>query len=388
MSIHLRIIGTQQIYLPLFLVCFILGEKAALSKPSITAEKSHSQSEKFREQEMLLSKKDEAVMPAKSDETFPPLALENRESKYQELQEKYFQPFYKQGVSEKLTLRDGYALAHRYYENKNAKGTIVLIQGRTETSFKYAEQIYDFFQMGYSVFTFDFRGQGYSKHLVEEKPSYGHIDSFETYREDLREYLSQVVLPRKKGKVLAYCHSMGAAVGAFFQIKYPGSIDGFIWQSPMFDINTGPFPYWFARMLVGTMDFIGLGKSLPPMQEDFKEDEKNNVTTSAVRRAYVFDQRVREREALIGPATAGWAFNALKVTRMIQSESHQISVPSLIFEAGIDPYVNSGGMETVCSSVKGCQKILFKDGMHELYLEKDSIRAELLQRLDKFFAGI
>jgi len=313
---------------------------------------------------------------------------EDREGQYQSLQENYFQPFYDSSLSQHLTLRDGYEINHRYYENPNAKGSIVIIQGRTETTFKYAEQIYDFYHMGYSVYVFDSRGQGYSKHLVEGHPTFGHIENFNDYVDDLREYLDKVVLNRKKGKLLAYCHSMGAAVGALFELKYPGAFDGYVWQSPMFEINTRPFPYWAARMIVGTMDLFGRGTSLPPLQKDFHEDEKNNVTSSEVRRNYVFKQRIKERSALIGPATAGWANQALIATRVIANHSNQLRAPVLVLEAGKDEYVNSEGIKKVCQKAQSCQKIVFEAGMHELYLENDSIRRKLLDEVDHFFAKL
>jgi lysophospholipase len=79
-------------------------------------------------------------------------------------------------TSDKVRLR--YAL---WPKSKGApKGTVCLVQGRTEYIEKYFETIEDFRQRGFAVATFDWRGQGGSDRLIGDK-HLGYVDRFDDY---------------------------------------------------------------------------------------------------------------------------------------------------------------------------------------------------------------
>ena len=61
-----------------------------------------------------------------------------------------------------------------------AKGTICLVQGRTEFIEKYFETIADFQSRGFAVATFDWRGQGGSQRLIGNK-RLGYVRRFDDY---------------------------------------------------------------------------------------------------------------------------------------------------------------------------------------------------------------
>lgn len=311
----------------------------------------------------------------------------NREAHYEEFQNSTVKPFFDGAVFEKLKLRDGKNLAYRIFENEKSERVIVLLQGRTESMKKHAELMYDLFQLGYTVITFDFRGQGESDHLVPQHPTYGHIDNFDTYVEDLNELYSKVISNRSEKSKFAYAHSMGGAVIALFDLKYPGKFEKIVWQSPMLSLKTGVFPNWLAKSIVGTMVFFGFGEHLPPLQGDFDENEINNVTTSLERRKFAFSVRKEEKSSIIGPPTSQWVYRALQATRLIQDNAQSFSTPTLLLKAGNDHFVKNDDLDTICRQAKFCQSLLFPEGMHELYLEKDAIRAELLYKVKYFLSG-
>jgi lysophospholipase len=311
----------------------------------------------------------------------------NREAHYEEFQNLVVKPFFDGAVFEKLKLRDGKNLAYRVFENEKSERVIVLLQGRTESMKKHAELMYDFFQLGYTVITFDYRGQGESDHLVPHHPTYGHIDDFDTYVEDLNELYSKVIGARREKSKFAYAHSMGGAVIALFDLKYPSKFEKIIWQSPMLSLKTGAFPNWLAKSIVGTMVFFGFGEHLPPLQGDFDENEINNVTTSVERRKFAFSVRKAERSSLIGPPTSQWVYGALQATRQIQDHAQSLSTPTLLLKAGNDHFVKNEDLDAICSKAKFCKSALFSEGMHELYLESDTIRTELLTKVNDFLSA-
>jgi lysophospholipase len=308
----------------------------------------------------------------------------DRESHYEEFQNSTIEPFYRNGNITRFKLRDGKFLAYRIFDSKDARGAILLLQGRTESMRKHAELAYDLFQLGYTVITFDFRGQGESDHLIINHPTYGHIDDFDTYVEDLREFFDGVVQARPEKAIFGYAHSMGGAVISLFDLKYPGKFKKIVWQSPMLSLKTTPFPTWLAKSIVGTMVFLGLGEHLPPLQKDFDENEVNNVTTSAERRRFAFSIRKEDRKSLIGPATSQWAYSAFKAISHIQDHSQQFLTPTLLMKAGNDQFVKNEELDKICEQAKSCRSIVFPNGMHELYLEKDAIREELINHVRDF----
>jgi lysophospholipase len=322
---------------------------------------------------------------------WPDLGWADKEKDFTEYQEQVVQPFYRSGTFERLRLRDGASLSFSVFQNTNPEKAIVILQGRTESMFKFAEWIYDLHQAGFTVFAFDFRGQGHSDRMIPSHPHYGHIDSFDTYVEDLREFLEKVVTPRHQGKLFLYAHSMGGAVATLHELKYPGRFLGSVLQSPMLDIKTDPFPQFIAKFIVRVMIFLGLSENLPPLQKDQKEadpKEANTVTTSASRREYSLIQRVREPTAFIGPPTSRWVYQAFAATAKIKEEGQKLSNSILMFQAGNDLFVNNQGLDLVCQMAKNCKSILFSSAMHELYLERDEVRQELLAKTVAYYNGL
>ncbi len=97
--------------------------------------------------------------------------------------------------------------------NKN-KGTICLVQGRTEYIEKYFETIYDFQQRGFAVATFDWRGQGGSDRLIAN-PKLGHVEDFNDYVADLVSFHADILLPDCPPPFYLVGHSMGGLASLF-----------------------------------------------------------------------------------------------------------------------------------------------------------------------------
>src|SRR6218665_3355204 len=75
-----------------------------------------------------------------------------------------------------------------------ARGTICLVQGRTEFIEKYFETIADFQKRGFAVATFDWRGQGGSQRLIGNA-RLGYVKSYDDYWTDLKSFHGSILLP-------------------------------------------------------------------------------------------------------------------------------------------------------------------------------------------------
>jgi alpha-beta hydrolase superfamily lysophospholipase len=56
-----------------------------------------------------------------------------------------------------------------------------------------------------------------------------------------------------------------------------------------------------------------------------------------------------------------------------------------MFQAGDDHFVVNKTLDLICRRAKDCKSILMTDGMHELYLESDRVRDELLSKTAEYF---
>jgi Serine aminopeptidase, S33 len=81
---------------------------------------------------------------------------------------------------------------------------IVFCAGWSETSLKYAKFVRVLNNMGYSVFSFDLRGQGFSSPTGYDKGLVTHVKSFSEYVDDLDIFMTKQVMP-KVSRCLSLC---------------------------------------------------------------------------------------------------------------------------------------------------------------------------------------
>src|SRR5258708_31268723 len=89
-----------------------------------------------------------------------------------------------------------------------AKGTVCLVQGRTEFIEKYFETVADFQKRGFAVATFDWRGQGGSERLLRNS-KLRHVRNFDDYWTDLKAFHANGRLPPCPSPILVVAHSLG-----------------------------------------------------------------------------------------------------------------------------------------------------------------------------------
>ena len=112
-----------------------------------------------------------------------------------------------------LEASGGVKIRYAVFRSKEraAKGTVVLLQGRSECIEKYFETINDLTARGLWVATFDWRGQAGSDRLIPGSRA-GHILRFSDYEADLSLFLEKIVLPDARLPFFLVAHSTGALV--------------------------------------------------------------------------------------------------------------------------------------------------------------------------------
>ena len=160
---------------------------------------------------------------------FPSEALPS--SSFGEKFQKTILPFYYGTPPKILWGRSDAILIYKVFESAAEKGAIVFITGWTETHLKYAELIQQMVAEGYSVYTVDNRGMGFSSRLSDD-PQMVHVDKFSDYVDDLKQFVDRVVKKKLHRKVFFVSHSMGGLIAALYMARYPWDVDAAVFSSP------------------------------------------------------------------------------------------------------------------------------------------------------------
>lgn len=164
-------------------------------------------------------------------------------------------------VSGMMKTTENKGLYYELYPQENAKGTIVVSYGFTESCLKYYELLYYFYREGYQVAIMDHRGHGRSMREVEDM-TVVHIELFSRYVKDLHHFVEKKVKPMADGKPLyLFAHSMGGCIGTFYLEQYPDDFKRAVLTAPMLGVKLGGCPAWAARALCDMEVFRGKVRS-------------------------------------------------------------------------------------------------------------------------------
>src|SRR5207247_5000458 len=138
----------------------------------------------------------------------------------------------------------------------NPRGVCVLLHGQTEFIEKYDEVIGELNERGFTVATFDWRGQGGSARALAD-PLKCHVGNFAEYDEDLAAFLEQVIKPMGAAPPLVLAHSMGAHVALRTLHDRPSIISAAVFSAPMLAVSTRGQPRWIASLATTAMNLAG-----------------------------------------------------------------------------------------------------------------------------------
>ncbi len=269
------------------------------------------------------------------------------------------------------------------------KGTVCLIQGRAELIEKYFETIEDFRRRGFAVATFDWRGQGGSDRLIASKHT-GHVETFEDYWTDLESFHAEILLPDCPPPFYLVGHSMGGLIALTTAVRDRLMFDRLFLSAPMLAIPGQPLSTRGMAVAAETASFAGFGQlpigrrgDGPPSETRFP----GNPLTSDFRRYMYMVETLKARPALmIGKPSVKWlaaAFRAMARTADPDFPA-EIRVPVLMFAAARDEIVSVAAIEHLGLAMRTGRHAVIAAARHELFLENDSIRAQVFAAFDAF----
>jgi lysophospholipase len=276
---------------------------------------------------------------------------------------------------------------------KIPKGHIVLVPGYSESYLKYSEVIYDLTHAGFNVYTYDHRGMGLSPRLTKD-PQIVHVKKFADYTQDLQTFVMQVVLPKRKADkapVFLLAHSMGGLVAAQALAKDSQTFAKAVLVAPLFDMQTGSIPEIVAYLAVTFNDWRGAGEAYAPGFGPFDAEaatvNTSKWTQSAARFAVVKKLWLDTPKTLMSGPSNNWVRTTLAATWDRNEIANKIKTPVLLFQATQDYYADPEGQNSFCSSTKYCKCEVVANSYHDIFMEKDTVRRQVLEKIITFFAA-
>ena len=274
------------------------------------------------------------------------------------------------------------------FEAIPSRGVCVLLGGQTEFVEKYAEAIGELCARGFTVATFDWRGQGGSERLLAD-PLKAHIRDFAQYDDDLTSFLEQVVAPLSP-KPLALAHSMGGQILLRTLHDRPGAFAAAIFSAPMLGISTRGRPALLVRLVAALQNLAGRSDAfawgMAERDPLFATFDTQLCTSDRARFARTQEfLKANPSLRLAGP-TWGWLEAAYRSMARVMAPgfAEAIQTPVLIVGAGRDRIVRTEATRDFARRLPHGTYLELADAEHEILMEADPIRARFWQAFDGF----
>ncbi len=274
---------------------------------------------------------------------------------------------------------------------RRVRGTVCLIQGRSECIEKYFETIVELRRRGFAVLAFDLRGQGGSQRLLAD-PRKGHVDDFDEYGVDIDSMIRQVMRPDMPPPYFALSHSMGSASLLLMLDRGGMPFDRAVLLAPLVGLRDLAFP-GLAKAAAGAFDFFALGTSYIPgggaTALVTKPFASNKLTADPVRYQRMADLVGAHPQLGLGDPTIRWTLAMFAMFRRFQDRDfgHRIAVPSLVILPGADPLCSTPAAEALVARLRASTAVLVPGARHELLTERDPYRRQFFAAFDAFIPG-
>ncbi len=267
--------------------------------------------------------------------------------------------------------KDHFPLFCSLFHAEKPCGTVLLLHGFTENTFKYSELIFSFVKNHRNVIAYDQRGHGRSGRAEGiVSPSVTHVDRFEDYVDDLA-IICKTVLPEFRKPWSVFAHSMGGAVAALYLEKIPDTFSAALLCAPMIAPNTGGIPLAITSAMCRTAVFLGQGKKHPFIMKEYSgpEDFATSCATDPVRFAWYDAIKASRQDFWNAVPSYRWTLESVGVTRKILSPGAPESIicPVLLSTAENDRSVMPLAQKQFITRVPKGKHLFVKNARHEIY---------------------
>lgn len=286
------------------------------------------------------------------------------------------------------TARDGWSLrCFAWPASGTPRGSILFQGGRGDIFEKYLEAFAHWQARGWTITSFDWRGQGGSGRLTDQA-NCGHIDDFAQYIADFRDFASewQAATP---GPHIVMGHSMGGHLVLRGLVEGAARPDAAVLIAPMLGLKSpmgAALGERFARILGG------VGDSARPAwkanEKPYTTDTRESLLThDADRYQDELWWQAAKPEIVTGPPSWKWLIEAFRSTRELRASPalRKMKVPVLALVAEHDGLVDAKAAIATVGKLPDARIVRFgKESAHEILREADKVRNRAIGEIDLF----
>jgi lysophospholipase len=269
------------------------------------------------------------------------------------------------------------------------RGSILFQGGRGDIFEKYLEALDHWHGQGWTVTSFDWRGQGGSGRLSPAGDC-GHIEDYAAYVADLAAFWAEW-RAGTPGPHVVMGHSMGGHLVLRALAEAAIRPDAAVLIAPMLGFRSalGPFAERAARLLGG------VGDSARPAwkgnEKPYTRDSRYTLLThDPDRYADELWWHAHDPSLVTGPPSWRWVIEGFRSTRQLAADPRlrQLDVPVLMLVAKADGLVDARAALRIAPRLADARVVTFgAESAHEILREVDAVRNRALGEIDLFLAA-
>ena len=263
------------------------------------------------------------------------------------------------------------------------RGAVLVQGGRSDVVEKYLGVMAHLHGRGWSVASFDWRGQGGSGRLGCD-PAVGHAERFDAQVADLAAFWTgwQVNGPR-----VLVAHSMGGHFALRAVAEGLIRPDAIVLSAPMIRVRSPLGPRlggWLARAMAGRGADRGAWK-----WTDTPEEQARRLARLTVARGAEQDGRWWEADPALklGPPSWGWIAEAFRSGAALERDARlaAVAVPTLFLIPDHDRLVDPAAARLVAARMRAAEVVRFgPEAGHEVLREGAEVRGRAFAAIDDF----
>jgi lysophospholipase len=287
--------------------------------------------------------------------------------------------------------KDGQKIRYGWNAPENARGLIVIAEGRTEVIEEYFENIRDYNAQGFACAIMDWQGQGMSYRYFDDNSRH-HSEGFNHDMEDFAFLQNELDLnPNLQNlpKIL-FAHSMGGNLSLRYLAEHDHDFKCAVLSAPMLGLRPRRFIKYFGNVILQSIAKLGwngryaIGQSA--WNEAFCQITKHKVSSDIIRQnlqPYLFKTRPELR---CGGVTYGWVAHALESIYLLQRKKYcqKIKLPVFMGIAKKDVVVDNFMALKTARNLPQCEVHFYEGSQHQIHREKDEIRNEFMKDMITF----
>ena len=279
---------------------------------------------------------------------------------------------------------DGAHLRGAHFPLDGAKGTFLILPGWSEFIEKYFETVKDLHARGYACAMMDWRGQGMSGRLLADTRR-SHIDSIETYKNDLSSFFDRAVAPSLPGPYYLLAHSMGGLPSLLMLSEGDVRFRAAAFSAPLTKLKGHPVQEVVFRAIASGLGIFGATGLPVKMPKDDAPVFEADALTSDLTRFQVFaDLQAADPSACVRAPTFGWVQAVLNGSEALHTDGriNGVKIPTLIASAEHDDLVVSDDHAALATQNENIEHLFIAEARHEILMESDHLRDQFFNALD------